>query len=146
MLKNCVQDWCFPYNKWSKCRTTRVHWISMSSEHGTWFDLTLLDLPDLNVYDYIFSHHQFQLHQLTNHTSNLSSTTMAKLLVIFALCILPALCTATAGDTNPFRLIGRVYCDTCRAGFETSVTKYLAGTVSSSIFPPTFVYINKHTQ
>ncbi|XP_071701741.1 protein DOWNSTREAM OF FLC-like [Rutidosis leptorrhynchoides] len=48
---------------------------------------------------------------------------MANLLLIFTLCLLPALSLAD----NPFRLQGRVYCDTCRAGFETSVTKYLAG-------------------
>ncbi|KAI3506449.1 hypothetical protein L1887_28808 [Cichorium endivia] len=51
---------------------------------------------------------------------------MAKLLVIFALCLLPALSAATLTG-NPFRLKGRVYCDTCRAGFETSATTYLAG-------------------
>ncbi|KAI3824458.1 hypothetical protein L1987_05918 [Smallanthus sonchifolius] len=48
---------------------------------------------------------------------------MAKLLALFALCLLS---TATV-DADPFRLKGRVYCDTCRAGFETSATKYLPG-------------------
>ncbi|KAF5763319.1 hypothetical protein HanXRQr2_Chr15g0678871 [Helianthus annuus] len=52
---------------------------------------------------------------------------MVKLLVIFALCLLPALSIAATLTDSPFRLKGRVYCDTCRAGFETSVTKYLAG-------------------
>ncbi len=28
---------------------------------------------------------------------------------------------------HPFTLQGRVYCDTCRAGFETPVTSYIAG-------------------
>ncbi|XP_076924908.1 protein DOWNSTREAM OF FLC-like [Bidens hawaiensis] len=51
---------------------------------------------------------------------------MAKLLIIFALCLLPALSTAATVTTSPFQLKGRVYCDTCRCGFETSVTKYLA--------------------
>lgn len=53
---------------------------------------------------------------------------MAKLLLLLALCALSAL-VATAGRParNPFQVIGRVYCDTCRAGFETSKTTYIAG-------------------
>nr|CAB3484385.1 unnamed protein product [Digitaria exilis] len=51
------------------------------------------------------------------------------------LCVLPAitvailLCAAAAVATNaPDYLIqGRVYCDTCRAGFETNVTEYMKG-------------------
>ncbi|KAJ0454210.1 putative pollen allergen Ole e 1 family [Helianthus annuus] len=67
---------------------------------------------------------------------------MVKLLVIFALCLLPALSIAATLTDSPFRLKGRVYCDTCRAGFETSVTKYLAGLylhlcnrISLTLFP-----------
>nr|GEV70793.1 protein downstream of FLC-like [Tanacetum cinerariifolium] len=52
---------------------------------------------------------------------------MSKFLVLIALCLLPALSVDASAAGNPFRLKGRVYCDTCRAGFETSVTKYLAG-------------------
>ncbi|KAL4579763.1 hypothetical protein LXL04_015928 [Taraxacum kok-saghyz] len=51
---------------------------------------------------------------------------MAKLLVLFTICLLPALLTATAIN-NTFSLKGRVYCDTCRCGFENTATKYLAG-------------------
>ncbi|KAK3042980.1 hypothetical protein RJ639_000957 [Escallonia herrerae] len=49
-----------------------------------------------------------------------------RLLLLFALCVLPAIASAQFYG-NPFLVQGRVYCDTCRAGFETSVTKYLAG-------------------
>ncbi|CAH1427809.1 unnamed protein product [Lactuca virosa] len=51
---------------------------------------------------------------------------MAKLLALFALCLLPVLSSSIATG-NTFSLKGRVYCDTCRCGFETSATKYLAG-------------------
>ncbi|KAK9058553.1 hypothetical protein SSX86_023395 [Deinandra increscens subsp. villosa] len=49
--------------------------------------------------------------------------------ILVALCLTPmSFCSATViGGGNPFILKGRVYCDTCRAGFETSATKYLAG-------------------
>ncbi|KAI3665006.1 hypothetical protein L6452_43622 [Arctium lappa] len=71
---------------------------------------------------------QLQLSSI-NHTSTtfIVASTMAKLLVFLALSLLPLLSTATVEAGNPFRLKGRVYCDTCRCGFETSVTKYLAG-------------------
>jgi hypothetical protein len=38
-----------------------------------------------------------------------------------------AIATAVAAERPSFTVEGRVYCDTCRAGFETSVTTYLAG-------------------
>ncbi|POO02824.1 Allergen Ole e 1, conserved site [Trema orientale] len=52
---------------------------------------------------------------------------MARLFVLFALCALPALVSAHLPTGRPFRLQGRVYCDTCRAGFETTATTYIAG-------------------
>ncbi|CAI9758243.1 unnamed protein product [Fraxinus pennsylvanica] len=51
---------------------------------------------------------------------------MAKLLVLFALCLLPAIATARFAG-NPFLVTGKVYCDTCRCGYETDASKYLAG-------------------
>nr|XP_043608512.1 protein DOWNSTREAM OF FLC-like [Erigeron canadensis] len=51
---------------------------------------------------------------------------MSKQLVLIALCLLPVFTTALV-SSNPFRLKGRVYCDTCNAGFETSATTYIAG-------------------
>ncbi|KAM7517741.1 hypothetical protein LguiB_016703 [Lonicera macranthoides] len=51
---------------------------------------------------------------------------MAKLLMLFALCLIPALASARVIG-SPYIVKGCVYCDTCRAGFETSATKYLAG-------------------
>ncbi|KAI3451129.1 hypothetical protein Pfo_007794 [Paulownia fortunei] len=52
---------------------------------------------------------------------------MAKiLLVLFAVCVLPAIVSARfVGD--PFLVKGSVYCDTCRCGYETDATKYMAG-------------------
>ncbi|KAF8404556.1 hypothetical protein HHK36_009443 [Tetracentron sinense] len=47
---------------------------------------------------------------------------MGRLLILFTLCVLPALVTATRPARNPFIVQGSVYCDTCRAGFETSAT------------------------
>ncbi|XP_006652233.2 pollen-specific protein C13-like [Oryza brachyantha] len=35
--------------------------------------------------------------------------------------------TATATDAPDYLVQGRVYCDTCRAGFETNVTEYIKG-------------------
>ncbi|KAM5577340.1 protein DOWNSTREAM OF FLC-like [Rosa sericea] len=51
---------------------------------------------------------------------------VSRVLVLLALCVLPALASAkTVG--KPFHVQGRVYCDTCRCGFETSATTYIAG-------------------
>lgn len=51
---------------------------------------------------------------------------MAKSVLMLALCVLlPALISASRPMSRPFLLQGRVYCDTCRAGFETSATTYI---------------------
>ncbi|OEL36925.1 Pollen-specific protein C13 [Dichanthelium oligosanthes] len=50
-------------------------------------------------------------------------------------CVLPAVTAAVllfvvaavATDAPDYLIKGRVYCDTCRAGFETNVTEYLKG-------------------
>ncbi|MBL1828604.1 hypothetical protein ELE35_30125, partial [Klebsiella pneumoniae] len=52
---------------------------------------------------------------------------MGRLMLLVALCVLPALVSAGRPVSQPFVLQGRVYCDTCRAGFETSATTYIAG-------------------
>ncbi|KAM7252799.1 hypothetical protein ACFE04_025417 [Oxalis oulophora] len=54
---------------------------------------------------------------------------MAKLTLAFALCVLFAAAIVSAGrpNRNPLTLRGRVFCDTCKAGFETSATTYIAG-------------------
>ncbi|KAE8077348.1 hypothetical protein FH972_015920 [Carpinus fangiana] len=54
---------------------------------------------------------------------------MARRVLLVALCVLlPALMvSASRPVSNPFVVKGRVYCDTCRAGFETSATTYIAG-------------------
>ncbi|KAM7276340.1 hypothetical protein ACFE04_018206 [Oxalis oulophora] len=51
---------------------------------------------------------------------------MARLVLLFALLVLPALASA-ARLKYPFVVRGKVYCDTCRCGFETSATKYIQG-------------------
>ncbi|RVW56255.1 Protein downstream of FLC [Vitis vinifera] len=51
---------------------------------------------------------------------------MGRLMLLVALCVLPALVSAGRPVSQPFVLQGRVYCDTCRAGFETSATTYIA--------------------
>ncbi|KAL3829914.1 hypothetical protein ACJIZ3_018716 [Penstemon smallii] len=51
---------------------------------------------------------------------------MAKLLlVLFAVCVLSSIASASFASP-PFLVKGRVYCDTCRCGYETEATKYLA--------------------
>lgn len=54
------------------------------------------------------------------------SITMGKILILMALCILPALVSARPLRSN-FIVQGRVYCDTCRAGFETTASTYMHG-------------------
>ncbi|KAI5669917.1 hypothetical protein M9H77_19770 [Catharanthus roseus] len=51
---------------------------------------------------------------------------MARLLVLLAVCLLPALASALFSGKY-FLLRGKVYCDTCRVGYETTATKYLPG-------------------
>lgn len=55
---------------------------------------------------------------------------MAKVYSFFlfaaAACFLSTLAITNA--VPDFIIQGRVYCDTCRAGFETNVTKYIEGT------------------
>lgn len=54
---------------------------------------------------------------------------MAKLVLLFALCVLPAIAFASrpVGVRPLFTVQGKVYCDTCQAGFETPVTTYIPG-------------------
>ncbi|KAJ4837059.1 hypothetical protein Tsubulata_038324 [Turnera subulata] len=51
---------------------------------------------------------------------------MARSLLLFVLCALPVLSSAWRKG-NPFLIKGRVYCDTCRCGFETRKTTYIPG-------------------
>ncbi|KAI4307362.1 hypothetical protein L6164_030562 [Bauhinia variegata] len=51
----------------------------------------------------------------------------ARVALLLALCVLPAMVAAIRPEKNPFCVQGRVYCDTCRAGFETPATTYIAG-------------------
>lgn len=53
---------------------------------------------------------------------------MAKLVIFLALCLLPALALANRPLRTPLVVHGRVYCDSCLAGFETSASNYIAGT------------------
>ncbi|CAM8981606.1 hypothetical protein QQ045_028904 [Rhodiola kirilowii] len=52
---------------------------------------------------------------------------MSKSLLFVALCVLPLIVGATRPLSNPLVVQGRVYCDTCRAGFLTSASTYIAG-------------------
>ncbi|OMO85818.1 Pollen Ole e 1 allergen/extensin [Corchorus capsularis] len=52
---------------------------------------------------------------------------MAKILLLIALCVLPALVSATRGLNKPLTVQGFVHCDRCRAGFETPKTRTMAG-------------------
>ncbi|KAJ0978725.1 hypothetical protein J5N97_014199 [Dioscorea zingiberensis] len=53
---------------------------------------------------------------------------MAKFQLVSTLFLLSALAGLAFASTQPrFTIQGRVYCDTCRAGFETSATEYIKG-------------------
>lgn len=48
--------------------------------------------------------------------------------LLAALCLLPAIAAAAARPTRtPLTVTGKVYCDTCQAGFETPASTYIAG-------------------
>ncbi|KAJ7965678.1 Pollen-specific protein [Quillaja saponaria] len=56
----------------------------------------------------------------------------SRVALLFLLCALPAFVAAGRLPKNQFSinkylLQGRVFCDTCRAGFETSATTYIEG-------------------
>ncbi|KAJ7956852.1 Pollen-specific protein [Quillaja saponaria] len=56
------------------------------------------------------------------------ATRMRLLLLLALCCVLPALATSGSSiQSNSFCIQGHVYCDTCRAGFETNVTTYIEG-------------------
>ncbi|GLT68848.1 hypothetical protein SLA2020_410440 [Shorea laevis] len=46
-----------------------------------------------------------------------------RLFLLLALCVIPMLASAKPG---PFQIRGKVYCDTCRAGFETVKSYYIS--------------------
>ncbi|KAI8014079.1 Pollen-specific protein C13 [Camellia lanceoleosa] len=48
--------------------------------------------------------------------------------IYMILCMLPALVSANRPVANPLIVEGRVYCDTCRAGYETNATTPIPGT------------------
>ncbi|XP_062094746.1 protein DOWNSTREAM OF FLC [Humulus lupulus] len=52
---------------------------------------------------------------------------MAKAVLLMALSFLPALALATRWVKDPLVVEGKVYCDTCLAGYETTATTYIAG-------------------
>ncbi|XP_010455288.1 PREDICTED: protein DOWNSTREAM OF FLC-like [Camelina sativa] len=54
---------------------------------------------------------------------------MSKVVLLVALCFLPVLTIVARPNKNPFVVRGRVYCDTCLAGFETSASTYIPGAV-----------------
>ncbi|KAK8691904.1 hypothetical protein V6N13_075397 [Hibiscus sabdariffa] len=52
---------------------------------------------------------------------------MTKIVLFVALCVVPSLVSATRMMNNPLVVQGQVYCDHCRAGFETPKTRNMAG-------------------
>ncbi|CAK9174265.1 unnamed protein product [Ilex paraguariensis] len=52
---------------------------------------------------------------------------MARVMLMLALCVLTAILSEARPVAKPMILQGKVYCDTCRAGFETSATTYITG-------------------
>lgn len=59
---------------------------------------------------------------------------MARCMPLLASLLLLALAGVASADKPPeggFIVTGRVYCDPCRAGFETNVSKNVEGTYAS---------------
>jgi hypothetical protein len=55
------------------------------------------------------------------------------------LCALPAHVSAARDLKKGFIVQGRVFCDTCRVGFETPASTYIAGNLT---FSPLFIFLN----
>ncbi|KAL6650690.1 hypothetical protein ACP70R_009615 [Stipagrostis hirtigluma subsp. patula] len=51
----------------------------------------------------------------------------AMIAILFYILFYVVADTAVATDAPDYVVQGRVYCDTCRAGFETNVTEYIKG-------------------
>lgn len=65
-------------------------------------------------------------------------------MLLFAICVLPALAVASRsmGARPLFVVQGKVYCDTCQAGFETPASTYVPGNLFFFfLFPFPFVRI-----
>lgn len=56
------------------------------------------------------------------------ASTSARPFVLLALCVLLQAFISAQSSGSTFHVIGRVYCDTCRCGFETPATNYIQGT------------------
>ncbi|GAB4861193.1 hypothetical protein Ancab_036352 [Ancistrocladus abbreviatus] len=52
---------------------------------------------------------------------------MAKQMLLLALLLLLTIVSAVRPPADPYSVEGRVYCDTCQCGFETSASTYVAG-------------------
>lgn len=88
--------------------------------------------------------HSFALNIQSCSASFISHKTMARTLLLIALCVLPALVSAVRPNTKPFSVEGRVYCDTCQAGFETPATTYIAGNSLTFTSPNCFSFRSVH--
>lgn len=58
------------------------------------------------------------------------------LLLLIALMSIFAATTVAKKLRQPYELTGKVYCDTCRFGFETNVTFYISGKHLLSMLRP----------
>lgn len=56
-----------------------------------------------------------------------ATTAAATLFCVVLFCAAADTAAATNADLPDYVIQGRVYCDTCRAGFVTNVTEYIAG-------------------
>ncbi|KAI3890837.1 hypothetical protein MKX03_036290 [Papaver bracteatum] len=53
----------------------------------------------------------------------------SRVLILLALCVLPALLVEAAPLKEPYQVTGRVYCDTCHLGCEHKLVTYIAGVI-----------------
>lgn len=76
--------------------------------------------PNLN-FNLLYSHFSFLI------VLFYSLTMASRVALLVFLCVLPAMVSAIRPAKNPFCLKGRVVCDPCRAGYETSAITHIAG-------------------
>lgn len=107
---------------------TKSHLLSLVSSH---FTLQFLQAFPSSLWTWLSQH-------LIDCCCFYLAMAISRVLLLFALCVLPGLVSArTLG--NPFHIQGRVYCDTCRCGFETTATTYIPGTPCNPIS-----YVDSH--
>lgn len=81
----------------------------------------------LSAHSFTFITTHNPLHPLHLLVLSASFVMASRLALVLCMCVLPAMVVAIRPAKNPFCVKGRVLCDPCRAGFETSAITNIAG-------------------